>query len=80
MAYIMVSWHTCYKLLKVPCTKFFVAWEGFMEAISSILNLRTSDGFLSYSLPEVFIKTVHGPQTLLLTVMNLIYNNLATMI
>ena len=31
-----------------------------MEAIFSSLNLKYDDGFLPYSMPEVFTKTGHG--------------------
>ena len=34
---------------------------GFIEAISLCLNLVPDDGFLPYSMPEVFNKTEPGP-------------------
>lgn len=40
--------------------KIFVAWILFMEAIFSRINLRPDNGFLAYSIPEIFMKTVHG--------------------
>ena len=39
----------------------FMACVVLMEAILSRLNLKPDDGFLPYSMPEVFIKTdEHG--------------------
>ena len=38
----------------------FVARVVFVKAIFSCLNLKADDGFLSYSMPEVFNKTGHG--------------------
>ena len=40
--------------------RIFVPWVVSMEAIFSWLNLKQDDGFLPYSMPVVFNKTVHG--------------------
>ena len=63
MASIMVSWHTYYKLVKVPIFsnhRIFVVWVLFMEVIFTYLNLKTDGRFLRYSMPEVLNKTGHG--------------------
>ena len=39
--------------------RIFVAWVVFTEAIFSCLSLKPDDGFLPYSVPEVFNKTGH---------------------
>ena len=36
-----------------------MAWEVFVKAIFSCLNLKPNDGFLPYNMPEVFNKTGH---------------------
>ena len=59
MASIMVSWHTCYNLVKVLSTEFFVARVVFAGAIFSCLNLKLDHRFLTYNMPEVFNKTGH---------------------
>ena len=39
----------------------FITWVVLMETIFSRVNLKSDDGFLPYSMPEVFIKTdEHG--------------------
>ena len=40
--------------------RIFVAWVVFVKAIFSCLNLKLDNGFLYYSMPEVFNKTGHG--------------------
>ena len=40
--------------------RIFGAWVVFMKAIFSCVNLNYDDGFLPYSMPEVFNKTGHG--------------------
>ena len=40
--------------------RIFVAWVLFVKAIFLCLNLKPDDGFLPYSMPEVFNKTGHG--------------------
>ena len=57
MASIMVSWHTCYKLVS---QQNFCGVGSFMEAILSCLNLKPVDRFLTYSMPEVFNKIEPG--------------------
>ena len=59
MVSIMVSWHTCYNLVKV-LSKDFCDVVVFMKAIFSCLNLKPGDGFLHYNMPELFDETVHG--------------------
>ena len=56
MASIMLSWHKCYNLVKVLSTEF-LAWVVFIKTKFSCLNLRVDDGFLPFSMPEVFNKT-----------------------
>ena len=38
----------------------FVAWVVFVKAIFSCSDLKLDNGFLPYSMPEVFNKTGHG--------------------
>ena len=45
---------------KTTIHRNFVAWVASMEAILSCSNLKHDDGFLHYSMPEVFNKTEHG--------------------
>ena len=40
--------------------RMFVMWVAFMGAIFSCLNLKLDDGFLPYSMPDVFNKTDYG--------------------
>ena len=63
MASIMVSWHTCYNLVKVLHTEFFVTRVIFVKAILPCLNLKPDDGFLPYTMPEDFNKTGLGIKT-----------------
>ena len=50
MGSIMVSWHTCYNLVKALSTEF----------LGLYLNIKPDDKFLPYSMPEVFNETEHG--------------------
>ena len=40
--------------------KIFVAWVVFVKAIFSCSDLKLDDGFLPYSMPELFNKSGHG--------------------
>ena len=60
MASMSVSWHKCYNLVNVLFTEIFMTWVVFMKQIFSCLNLKPDDGFLPYSMPEVFNKTGYG--------------------
>ena len=40
--------------------RIFVAWVVFVKAIFSCLNLKPGDGFLTYNMSELFVKTEHG--------------------
>ena len=55
-----VSWHTCYKLVKVLSRNFFAAWVVFVEAKFSCLNIKPDDGPLPYIMLEAFNKSGHG--------------------
>ena len=45
---------------KSTILRIFVVWVVFMKAIFSCLNLKDDDGFLPYSMREVFNETGHG--------------------
>ena len=40
--------------------RIFVTWVVFMEAVFSKTNLKPDEGFLAYSMPELFIRTGNG--------------------
>ena len=66
MASMMMSWHTCYNLVKV-LSIVFVAWVVFVKAIFSCLNLKPDHGFLPYNMPELFNETGRGRTDIVIT-------------
>ena len=46
--------------------RIFLVWVVFMEAKFSCLNLKPDDGFLPYSMSEVFNKTGHDLKYLII--------------
>ena len=44
-----------------------MAWVVFVKALFSCLNLKPDDGFLRYTMPELFNKTGHGLTDIVIT-------------
>ena len=51
---------------KSTICRLFVAWVVFLETIFDSLDLKPDEGFLIKKMPEIFLKTGHGPTDLVI--------------
>ena len=46
-----------------------MVWVVFLKALFSCLDLKPDDGFLPYTMPELFNKTGHGLTDIVITLL-----------